>query len=131
MKTLARTCIAIGLVIILGSVANSHADGRGGFRGYGGYERHGGHGSVDVWIGPGWWGPYYRPYYYPYYQEPPIIIEQQPEVYIESAPKTEQQQVYWYYCKKPEGYYPYVKQCPDGWMKVVPTPPKPSSSSQN
>lgn len=28
-------------------------------------------------------------------------------------------QFYWYYCKNPSGYYPYVKQCPSGWMKVV------------
>jgi len=27
---------------------------------------------------------------------------------------------YWYYCENPKGYYPYVKDCPYGWMKVVP-----------
>ena len=26
----------------------------------------------------------------------------------------------WYYCQKPEGYYPYIQRCPDGWIKVVP-----------
>jgi hypothetical protein len=32
---------------------------------------------------------------------------------------------YWYYCQNPQGYYPYVKSCPAGWMKVVQnlTPP--------
>jgi hypothetical protein len=33
--------------------------------------------------------------------------------------------IYWYYCQNPQGYYPYVKQCPNGWMKVVPSPPPP------
>jgi hypothetical protein len=28
---------------------------------------------------------------------------------------------YWYYCKDAKGYYPYVKRCPSGWMKVVPS----------
>jgi len=34
---------------------------------------------------------------------------------------------YWYYCRDPEGFYPYVRNCADGWMKVVPdaTPPNP------
>lgn len=84
-----------------------------------------------VWIGPGWGGPY--PYYaYPYYAPPvvtqPVIIQQQaPEVYVQQAPQSAPQQpveqAYWYFCPDPQGYYPYVKQCPKGWMKVVPTPP--------
>jgi hypothetical protein len=32
---------------------------------------------------------------------------------------------YWYYCRNPQGYYPYVKRCPSGWMRVVPSPPPP------
>ena len=32
----------------------------------------------------------------------------------------EPEQSYWYFCQDPEGYYPYVKQCPKGWQKVVP-----------
>ena len=27
---------------------------------------------------------------------------------------------YWYYCQNPAGYYPYVSQCPGGWLPVVP-----------
>ena len=123
MKTLARIIIAATVVLLMGSMPGSSADARGG---------HGGHGGVGIWLGPGWgpgwWGPYYNPYYYPYYQEPPIFIEQQPDIYVQPAPQTEQQPIYWYYCKDPQGYYPYVKQCPDGWMKVVPTPPAPPSS---
>jgi hypothetical protein len=85
---------------------------------------HGFHGSVwigPVW-GPGWWGPAY-PYPYPYYAAPPVVVQQQPEVYV--AP--EQAPSYWYFCQNPQGYYPYVKQCPGGWKKVVPSPPAPGT----
>ncbi len=80
-----------------------------------------------LWIGPvwgPWWGPAY-PYPYPYYESPPVVIQQQPPVYEEQAPQQEeQQQYYWYYCPDSKTYYPYVRQCPGGWLKVVPTPPK-------
>jgi len=35
------------------------------------------------------------------------------------------QPLYWAYCQSPEGYYPYVQDCPGGWQAVVPTPPAP------
>jgi hypothetical protein len=87
--------------------------------------RHGhGHFRGSIWIGPGFWPafPYYsEPYYV---QPPPVVIRQAPEEYIHKAPEVEEP-YYWYYCRKPEGYYPYVRTCPDGWMKVLPsqTPP--------
>ncbi|HVV64061.1 MAG TPA: hypothetical protein VHC42_01230, partial [Rhizomicrobium sp.] len=28
----------------------------------------------------------------------------------------------WYHCNKPEGYYPYVKNCSGGWEQVPATP---------
>lgn len=81
---------------------------------------HGGHFGGGIWIGPIW--PFY-PYPYSYYAGPPVIIrEQQPEVYIEEPQQEEQH--YWYYCLNPKGYYPYVKECPDGWTKVAPRPPQ-------
>ena len=66
-------------------------------------------------------GPWYPP---GYYAPPPVIVQQQPPVY---AQPEQQEDNYWYYCRDPEGYYPYVRNCKDGWMKVVPdaTPPKP------
>lgn len=125
MKTFLRMIIATVVVILIGSMSGSSAHARGG---------HGGHGArvgIGVWLGPGWWpgwwGPaYYPSYYYPYYQEPPVVIQEQPDVYIPPTPQ-EQQPIFWYYCKEPQGYYPYVKQCPSGWMKVVPTPPNPAT----
>jgi len=78
-----------------------------------------------VWVGPPY--PYYAypyPYYSPSYIERPIIIQQQaPEVYVQPAQQKQAETAYWYYCQEPQGYYPYVKECPKGWMKVVPTPP--------
>lgn len=87
-----------------------------------------------VWIGPGWgpgwWGAPYG-YGYPYYPAPPVVIQQQPQEYIhQPAPAAEpEQRSYWYYCKEAKGYYPYVKKCPGGWMKVVPTPPQAPEST--
>lgn len=30
---------------------------------------------------------------------------------------------YWYFCASSNGYYPYVRHCPEGWQQVSPTPP--------
>ncbi len=87
---------------------------------------HGGHGhfSTSVWIGPVWgpgWGPAY-PYYYPYYSTPPVVVQQQPEEYVQQPAPQSEDTGYWYYCQDPKGYYPYVKKCPNGWLRVVPSP---------
>lgn len=99
-----------------------------------------GHGPrVGVYVGVPfaypWYAlpPYYSPYYYPpyYYYPPQVIVRPEPPVYIErAAPPAAAQpeagsrsQGYWYYCGNPQGYYPYIKECPAGWQQVVPTPP--------
>ncbi|HEX9078316.1 MAG TPA: hypothetical protein VF795_01930 [Desulfuromonadaceae bacterium] len=111
MKRFVGISLAV-MVLLLGSVAASEAHFRG-----------------DIWIGPGWgpgwWGPGWwgPPYPYPYYTQPPVIVQQPPDIYMEQ-PQSEEPS-YWYYCPNPKGYYPYVKQCPNGWMKVVPSPPPP------
>jgi hypothetical protein len=57
------------------------------------------------------------------YGSPPVVIQQQPPIYEDQSPQQEQEQpYYWYYCPDSKTYYPYVKQCPSGWLKVVPTP---------
>ena len=63
--------------------------------------------APGFWWAPDWWGPDYPPY------APPPVYGQ---------PET-QPQYYWYYCQNPQGYYPYVQQCPGGWQTVVPSPP--------
>jgi hypothetical protein len=45
------------------------------------------------------------------------VIEQQPQAYVQQH---QQESDYWYYCQDPQGYYPYIKSCPGGWMQVVP-----------
>ena len=93
-----------------------------------------------VSIGIGFGAPYYPYYYrpYPYYYPPyayypaPVVIQQQP-VYIEQnspqpqfqpQPQAQPQAPsgYWYFCAEPNGYYPYVKECPTGWQRVAPQP---------
>lgn len=66
----------------------------------------------------------YRYYDYPYYYPPVITVPSTPPVYIE-RPKSDAQEYptgYWYYCSNPEGYYPYVKECPGGWQQIDPVP---------
>jgi len=117
--------IILALIITVMTVSPPVFADRGGHGGgyRGGHGR--GHSSFGVyvgpgWWGPGWWGPYsYYPYYPYYYSPPPVIVEQRPEIYVQPEPSAETTR-YWYYCKKPQGYYPTVKRCPDGWMKVVP-----------
>jgi hypothetical protein len=115
--------------------------GRGGFVSRGDFRhshvshRHHGHFSTSIWLGPAWgwsvWDPFYYPYYYPYrypypyYASPTVVVPQQPEEYISSPEAKEEPAGYWYYCKEANGYYPYVKRCPGGWMKVVPYQPPP------
>ena len=48
---------------------------------------------------------------------PPVYIEQSGSRLRNGAG-----QQYWYYCKSGKGYYPYVKECPEGWQKVLPQP---------
>ncbi len=67
--------------------------------------------------------PYNSPSYYP----PPVVVQQAPVIYMQQAPQpVPAQPAYWYYCQDPQGYYPYVNQCPRGWMRVVPAPPGPN-----
>lgn len=108
--------------------------------------------GVGFYAGPypyGFYRPFYRPYFYPYpypypyyppvvVAPPPVVVApEQAPVYVEqsapqpaAAPQSSPQQPaasqassHWYHCDKPEGYYPYVKECPGGWKAVEPTPP--------
>lgn len=80
---------------------------------------HGRRGHVGVYVGPSW--GFYSPFYYP----PPVIVlpPESPPIYIEQqeAPAPPEQG-YWYYCAGAKAYYPYVKECPEGWQKVPPQP---------
>ena len=89
----------------------------------------GGGGPYWGWYGFGPWSgyPYAYPYYAPYYSYPyPYAYPQAPYPPADTqlAVPSEPQQFYWYYCQNPQGYYPFVKSCPGGWMQVIPTPPQ-------
>jgi len=110
-----------------GGHGGSHGGGHDGGRGHGSF-------SGSIWFGPGWgpwwWGPgypYYYPYsYYPYgynpyyYGESPVVVREQPPAYVQPAPR-EEEEYYWYFCPDSRNYYPYVKKCPGGWLRVVPS----------
>lgn len=109
-----------------GHFGGGHGGGHfGGWHGgghFGGW--HGGaHFGYDLGLGFYGW-PYYP---YPYY--PPIVpVPSTPPVYTQQdMPSTPQapppQNSYWYYCRNPDGYYPYIRECPGGWETVSPQPP--------
>ncbi|HVN94807.1 MAG TPA: hypothetical protein VMT62_00100 [Syntrophorhabdaceae bacterium] len=112
--------IVVAVFLVLGSLPTSvYAQHHGGFRGGG--HLYGGHFGGPRGFGFFYYDPYwYYPYYYPYGYYYPPFEDTQPPVYIEP-----EQPSYWYYCLNPEGYYPYITNCPGGWMRVVPTPPAP------
>jgi hypothetical protein len=124
------------IFVLLGSLT-AEVGWAHGWYGGGGY--HGGHfhgpwgfygrPAVGYYFGPGFGWPYYPyyPYYPPYYAYPPTVVTvpSSPPAYIQrnhgqSVPQP--QTNYWYYCRDTDGYYPYVKQCPDGWQQVPPQP---------
>jgi len=120
--------VVILVVLLVASVGLGHAWGGGrgfggphGFRGRHGFRgHHGGFGGPSVFLGVGpYWGPYWAPYIYP-----PMVFAPPDTVYVE--PTTPDAvlppALYWYYCDDPQGYYPYVTECPGGWRPVVPTP---------
>lgn len=61
------------------------------------------------------------------YTYPPVVtLQSPPQAYIEMSDMNARQQQrsdgWWYYCHNPDGYYPYVKECPQGWQQVEPRP---------
>jgi hypothetical protein len=121
-------------VLLLAGVGPGQAwQGGHGWHG-GGWHGGGWHGGprvgIGIGIGPFWgpyWGPYWGGYWSPYaYGYPPVVTVPSTQVYVQpSAPGTAQPPpaASWYYCDNPQGYYPYVQQCPGGWRAVAPTPP--------
>jgi hypothetical protein len=130
---MSRTRICSLLAVALLGMAVSQLSLAGGRFRHGHSHGHS-HGSVSFgfafggpWYYPGW---YYPPYAYPYpYYYPPAAVRAEPTYYIErgdggSAEPAERSSLdYWYYCAESKTYHPYVKQCPGGWQKQIPSPP--------
>ena len=119
-----------------GGGGNWHGGGGNWHGGGGGW--HGGHfhGSSVFFIGGAWW-PYYYGYPYPYYSYPAYSYYNYPtygyygypdqgygdQTYVEPGPSAQQapmqQAPTQFYCPN-TGYYPTVRTCPQGWLRVVP-----------
>lgn len=92
------------------------------------WHRGGGHVRFGFYVGAPFYGPWYYPAPYYYYPPAVVTVPSTPPVYIEQgagsqAAPAPQSQAYWYYCADSKAYYPYVKECPAGWMRVIPQPP--------
>src|SRR6266536_222572 len=154
MKKHAGGSLTVGLflmvALLLSTAVPGHAASGGGSHGGGSWSGSGGHGgswhgggtAPGGWDGrrhfwgprvffgvgvaaPFWWYPYGYAYPYPYAYpaySPPVAVESSPQTYIEQDTQAQQ---YWYFCQNPQGYYPYVKECPGGWQQVAPQPPEP------
>jgi hypothetical protein len=135
MKKMIAVVVA-GLVLLVAagpSAARGRGGGgRGGFHGGGHFQGHhfrghfGGRVVIGggVFLGPYWYPPYYGyPYpYYPYYPYDPVPVASEPTSYIQQPMPT-----YWYYCESAKAYYPYVRECPGGWLTVAPPQGAPES----
>lgn len=140
MKRINAVLTASLVALSLASSGEALADHHGG---------HGGRGGAGVGIGlvlglglglelaSPYYGPAYyypSPYYYappPYYYPPPVVVAPYvPPVYVEQGDYArsvpDQPPASWYYCAGSKAYYPYVRQCPEGWQRVSPQPPPPA-----
>ncbi|ART54101.1 hypothetical protein CBP36_16950 [Acidovorax carolinensis] len=137
-RNLRPIAVALAGVTALAASSMAWADRDG--RGHG--HRGGARVGIGLYLGPGFgypaypvYRPVYPSYYYadPYGWAPPVVaVPAEPPVYIErgsDAPGysggTNGQQApgYWYRCNQPDGYYPYVTNCPGGWLQVPAQPP--------
>ena len=82
------------------------------------YPYYGYYGYGYPYYGSSYYGYGYG-YGYGYLPSSSTVYAEQSHAASASAPASN----YWYYCSNPQGYYPYVKECPAGWQKVAPQPP--------
>ncbi|KFB77608.1 MAG: hypothetical protein J5X22_18245 [Candidatus Accumulibacter sp.] len=134
------TAMAYGRVVVGGFYGgHGRVDYYGGWQGYHGGWRGAYWGpGAGFYIGaPAYWGgwPYAYSYgYIPYatsYAVAPTVYVEQP---VEGAPLPAQSHpdppsvagnagsppTFWFYCTQPAGYYPYVRDCSQAWIRVLP-----------
>jgi len=87
------------------------------------------YGHPGYYYGPSYYyapGYYYGPRYY--YPGPgPVIVEAPSETTVVTTPGGPPPAANWYYCAASQSYYPYVKECADGWT-TVPAQPAPAAA---
>lgn len=130
----------LGLVVLASGPAMADYRGHYEHRGHGNYG-HGdrGHGGRNMAWGVGGLvagvmiaealsnrQPVYSPAPAPVYVQPAQVVYSPPQpVYMPPpAPVVSYQPEVasnWYYCQRPQGYYPYVRECRTGWIAVQPT----------
>lgn len=120
MVRISRVAIALAGLLALTLASGAQAQKWG--------HRHS-HSRVVVGVGfPIGWG--YWPYWHyppPYYHYPRVVVPAEPTIYVEkgdaeTAPGQDASQ-FWYFCRDSNTYFPYVKECPTPWQRVVPHPP--------
>ncbi len=85
------------------------------------------HSRVVVGVHIGWPYWHYGHYPPPYYYSPRVVVPAETVIYVEKGdaePATGlDPSQYWYFCRDSSTYFPYVKECPTPWQRVVPQPP--------
>lgn len=112
---------ALALGVLAGALIGADASAAPG-HGHGHHHHHHRHGGAHVGLffgAPLYWHDYGRPWYGEPYYRYDLLVPAQPPVYIERNATPEARPT-WYFCSKPQGYYPYVKQCSTDWRAVAP-----------
>jgi hypothetical protein len=145
MKRLVAGPLALGLLLTISAVPDdAWARGRGGSHHHGVRHHHGFHHGGHHLHGFRHHGFHHRSFHgrghfhggfgvgvftglavgtvlaAPLYAAPPVAYAAPPVYYPAPAPPP----VYWYYCRESQAYYPYVQECPGGWLTVVPPGPE-------
>lgn len=127
-STLKYGLLAAALVTTLSTPAFAwHGHGHGGYGwGWGGFAV--GAAVTGLAIESAYLGTYPRyayPYTYAYPAPAPIYIEQTyvaPPAQVVATPPVSSG--VWYFCRKSNTYYPYVRSCAGGWEQVPASPPR-------
>jgi len=117
--------VALACVLAAGEAPAKGSGGHGGSRGGKSGSHHSGkhhhHFTGATVFYTGYWPGYWPGYWYgtgygavPGYAPPAAMY------YVEKNEAELQSETTWFYCEGEATYYPYVKQCPGGWVKVAP-----------
>ena len=123
MNRLHRAALVIGVLAGIALVLSSFAPAMAGGRVF-----------VGVGIGFPFYSPWVYPFPYPAYPfplySPPVVVQAAPQTFVQQpeAPPPAPAPQYWYYCPTSQSFYPYVNECPAGWVQVPPEPSAPPAA---
>jgi hypothetical protein len=118
------TLLAVALACVL-AAGEAPAKGSGGRSGSGhssgkSNPHHGKHHHHHTTGSTVFYGSYWPFWPGMAYALAPIYEPAPPIYYIEKSEEELRSDTTWFYCEGEATYYPYVKQCPGGWVKVAP-----------